>query len=139
MDHYLSLIQQRNEYEDLLYDFLISHNNINNINEFDNIGNVGDVGNFDILIIGEFIPESFWEPVTVSLSIEQIESLQNVVLETTECFICKDTKQYFKHLKCCNNDICGECINHWFNRSVYCPFCKQDQRESVQRESVERV
>ena len=108
MEYYFSLIRQRNEYEDLLYDFLISENNF---------------------FVEQFIPESFWEPVTVSLSIEQIESLESVVLEINqECFICKESKQDFKKLGCCNNNMCQDCINNWFNVSVYCPFCKRDQR-----------
>ena len=108
MDHYYLLIQQRNEYEDLLYDFLISENNF---------------------FVEQFIPESFWEPVNVSLTIEQIESLETLVLETTqECFICKESKHNFKNLSCCNNNMCQECITNWFTVSVFCPFCKRDQR-----------
>ena len=116
MDNYFLLIQQRNEYEDLLYDLLIGQNNFEN--NFEN--------NF---VIEQFIPESFWEPVNVSLTIEQIESLKSVVLETKqECFICNESKHDFKNLGCCNNNMCQECIINWFNISVYCPFCKRDQR-----------
>ena len=48
-----------------------------------------------------------------------------------ECIICNDLKNDFKKVGCCNNNICLECTNKWFNLSVYCPFCKCDQRELI--------
>jgi hypothetical protein len=37
-------------------------------------------------------------------------------------------KNTFKKISCCNNKICLDCIQIWFNKSVFCPFCKEDQR-----------
>jgi hypothetical protein len=119
------LLQERQQFENLLYDYLI--------NETDDLIllNVNNFNNFN------FIPEDFWEPVTVCLTIDQVSNLETVT-KTCECIICKDIKSDFKNLSCCNNDMCEECIINWFTKSVHCPFCKQDQRESSQRESSQR-
>jgi hypothetical protein len=74
------------------------------------------------------IPDSFWDPVIVCLSDKQIDLMENVLFEEKECFICKDTKNIFKKLGCCDNKICLDCTKIWFNKSVFCPFCKKDQR-----------
>ena len=116
------LLRSRQQFENLLYDFLI---NVNENNETINLNEINETNNLTLINV---IPEDFWEPVVVCLSTQEIENLETVTKDC-ECLICKESKQQFKNLKCCNNDICGECINHWFNVSVYCPFCKQDQRE----------
>ena len=73
-------------------------------------------------------PESFWDPVVVSLSDELINS--GIIDLSEECSICTNNNTYFKKLPCCNNIICKECNNSWFNLSVYCPYCKHDLRVS---------
>ena len=101
MDLLEVLIRERNEYENFIYDFLIT--------------------TFPI-------PESFWDPVIVCLTEKQINLMEQIECEDIECFICKDTKNKFKKIKCCNNNLCLDCIESWFNKSVFCPFCKKDQR-----------
>jgi len=72
--------------------------------------------------------DSFWEPVIVCLTQQQIDSLETIICEQQECYICKEDSTIFKKVLCCNNKICTDCTTNWFNRSVYCPFCKGDQR-----------
>ena len=79
--------------------------------------------------INPFIPEDFWEPVTISLSTVEIENL--LVINTThyeECIICYNDKNTFKGLSCCNNKICQDCTESWFSCSTKCPFCIRDLR-----------
>ena len=99
------LIRSRRQFENQLYDFLVT----------------------PIL----FIDESFWEPVRVCLTVEQIESLPEVELENKECMICKETLFLFNNLVCCNQLMCIECSFKWFECSVFCPYCKQDLREKL--------
>jgi hypothetical protein len=82
---------------------------------------------YNTLVTPLIIPEDFWEPVIVCLTDEQIEEMQNITKEEM-CFICNEITKDFKILKCCNKDMCIDCTYNWFNRSVYCPFCKFDQR-----------
>jgi hypothetical protein len=95
------LIRDRNRFEDYIYDYLVT---------------------------AIEIPESFWEPVTVCLTDKQIDLIKIIECEEIECFICKDNKNLYKKLTCCDNKICLDCTNIWFNKSVFCPFCKKDQR-----------
>ena len=71
-------------------------------------------------------PESFWDPVVVSLSDELINS--GIIDLSEECTICTNNNTQFKLLPCCNNVICTECNISWFILSVYCPYCKYDLR-----------
>lgn len=116
MENYLSLLEQRQQFEDELYDFLISQNSFYLNEEFE-----------DENILVFQIPESFWEPVTIRLSNQEIQGLEKLTREL-ECLICKDNKQTFNKLRCCNKKMCCECVNNWFTRSVFCPFCKHDLR-----------
>ena len=79
-----------------------------------------------------FIPESFWEPVNVSLTIEQINNLKEIDLKETcskeTCLICNSETFIFKELRCCKKQMCNSCIITWFNLSVKCPYCNFDQR-----------
>ena len=80
------------------------------------------------VFIEQQIPETFWEPVIVKF--QDIDKLETLVLqEPVECIICTNLECQFKKVACCNNKICKNCINIWFNKSVFCPFCKCDQRE----------
>jgi hypothetical protein len=100
------LIRSRREFENRIYDFLVS----------------------PLYILPD---ESFWEPVHVSLTQEQIDSLPEIQIENHECNICKETLFIFNKLVCCNQVMCIGCSDEWFNRSVYCPYCKQDLREKI--------
>ena len=112
MENLLILIHEREEYENYIYDTLINDLDLNQnfLNE-----------NF-------LIDPTFWDPVIVCLTNEQINNLYTIHKEC-ECFICTEQKSLFKKMSCCNNNICFECTKNWFNVSVFCPFCKKDQRE----------
>ena len=73
-------------------------------------------------------PESFWDPVIVSLNEDIINS--GIIDLSEECTICNTDNTKFKSLPCCNNVMCKECNDYWFNMSVYCPYCKHDLRIS---------
>jgi hypothetical protein len=73
------------------------------------------------------IPDSFWEPVPVTLNIEQIYQLPDFI-EESECIICYENHINFKKLNCCNNLLCNTCAHQWFSNSVKCPYCNHDQR-----------
>ena len=100
------LLNERNTYEQELYDFLIN----------------------PLILIPQDDP--FWDPVVVSLNDSQINELK-VVEKEAECLICTNVSLNFKKVNCCNNDICSDCIFTWFSKSVKCPFCKQDLRDFV--------
>ena len=49
-----------------------------------------------------------------------------------KCIICNNNQTQFKKVACCNNLICNNCAKNWFlNESVYCPYCKFDQRNKT--------
>jgi len=100
MDRLFLIIHERNVFEDELYNALVTP---------------------------LFIPDDFWEPVIVSLTKEQIETMK-VITKNGDCFICNESVENFKILPCCHKDMCIKCTDKWFNRSVFCPFCKSDQR-----------
>ena len=72
--------------------------------------------------------ESFWEPVIVRLSDSQINSLEHSS-ESKECSICTYSRCNFNITPCCQNDLCVKCANKWFEKSVFCPYCKADIRD----------
>jgi len=83
------------------------------------------------ILLEYLIPPDFWDPVKVSLSSKQIESISSFSY-TDECAICFDSKDNFKFLSCCRNRICDSCTLNWFNESVHCPYCKADLREILE-------
>jgi hypothetical protein len=120
------LINERNEYEDYLYDNLNINQNVNEVNEIEEIYHLNRI------IFNLIEPLDFWDPVIVNLSIQQINNLEYIYNTVpVECIICNELKNDFKKVGCCNNNICLECTDKWFNLSVYCPFCKCDQRELI--------
>ena len=99
-----TLIRSREEFENQLYDFLVSP---------------------------LFVDETFWEPVKVTLTASQLGML-NEVYNFHECLICAQEFFWFNELICCKQLMCLECAIKWFNyESVYCPFCKVDIREKL--------
>jgi len=114
---YEQLLIDRYEFEEELYNTLIS-NNIQFLIQ-------------DIQDILDDEDNPFWNPVIVCLSDSQIESLETVIVETRECLICNENNDIFKKVNCCNNKICLDCTINWFKKSVFCPFCKRDQREGI--------
>ena len=111
---YEQVIAERREFEDELFDALTGSAN----------------GIF--FFIQSPLPDennSFWDPVVVCLSDQQINNLE-IIEQESNCFICTTEQKKFKQVNCCNNKLCLNCINIWFKRSVFCPFCKHDQRET---------
>jgi hypothetical protein len=141
------LINERNQFEDNLYDNL----NLNEVNRLNGIVELNDLDELDELddleifnlnqnnvfhlnrIVFRYTEDpSFWDPVIVNLSIQQIDRLEYIYNTVpVECIICNENKHDFKKVSCCNNNVCVDCTNKWFNLSVYCPFCKKDQRELI--------
>jgi len=77
-----------------------------------------------------FIDHSFWDPVKVTLSENDIIKLKDLFY-TDDCIICSENVNYFKEMPCCKTRLCFMCTNKWFNESVHCPFCKKDIREII--------
>jgi hypothetical protein len=102
---------ERRILELILFNNLILNDSINEFNEY-----------------SEY-PESFWDPVIVSLNEDIINS--GIIELSEECTICTNNNIYFKTLPCCNNVLCVECNINWFNISVYCPYCKHDLRNQT--------
>lgn len=110
------LIMERRTFEQQLYDYLIN----NTVFVY-----------FDEEEENEDLPENFWEPVIVNLSINQLDKIETIDCVTCECIICAEIQDTFKRVKCCKKSFCTECAENWFGRSVFCPFCKQDQRNII--------
>ena len=81
-----------------------------------------------LLIIFHSIDESFWEPIKIGLTNNELNTLTCAHTHKKECLIFRDERRLYKVVHCCKNMICMECAENWFNESVYCPFCKEDQR-----------
>ena len=74
------------------------------------------------------IPADFWEPVKVTAQTEKIKCF--LLDNPWDCPLCCE-QRYKKHiLKCCDKEICDECVENWFGQeSVACPYCRKDIRE----------
>jgi hypothetical protein len=94
------LIRQRRQFEDEMYDLLVSPLQFN------------------------FVPDSFWEPVRVSYNVKLLWD----TYYTDDCSICTDNCSCFKLLHCCAQVICTSCAKEWFRLSVMCPYCNRDLR-----------
>ena len=99
--HYQRIIEERNQFENELYDFLLTPSIM-------------------------FVPEDFWEPVT--LKFEKVHELEDIIGEN-ECAICLENHLNFKKTICCGQKMCNGCCFTWFETSVKCPYCYQDIRE----------
>ncbi len=99
------LVQERNEFENELYDFLL---------------------NPSVLFVPVNLPDDFWDPVT--LKFERVHELEDVIGEN-ECAICLENHINFKKMNCCAQKICNNCCFTWFETSIKCPYCYQDVRE----------
>ena len=107
-NEYVRVLIERNQFEQQLYDFLVS----------------------PMLLPQQ--DSSFWDPVVVNLDPPTLQQVSiETIKEPTECSICITDRTAFKRVKCCNQLICNECAVQWFNKSVYCPYCKQDLRELI--------
>jgi hypothetical protein len=120
-------IQNRNNFENEMYDYLASSTSFNGIFFiYQNVLNVDpNVLNVDQNVMIS-VNDDFWDPVVVSYdNIDQLEEVH----QQDQCFICTEDKCLFKKLKCCSQILCVECCQEWFGRSVKCPYCYQDLRD----------
>ena len=94
-----------------------------------------DYRTFLELLLVEYLISSlndFWEPVKVVLSESELNTFK-IINSHDECTICYESCLKFNEMTCCKNKICTNCTKDWFNRSVYCPYCKQDLRDYLKK------
>ena len=112
----------------------MEQNESQNLNEqSQNLNNL----NFDSTVIFDYLispiffyNDTFWENIPVGLEDDTIDLLKNVV-KNENCIICTNKFNDFKELWCCSQIMCIGCSHKWFRTSVYCPFCKNDMRETI--------
>jgi hypothetical protein len=119
------LIDERRAFENELYDYLL--NNTVLVYVQDSESETEQDSFWDTVVV----PDSFWDPVVVSLSTQEMELLETIECVTCECIICAEIQDSFKRVKCCKKSFCSECAQNWFSVSVFCPFCKHDQRNLI--------
>jgi len=83
-------------------------------------------------LVQNVIPDDFWEPVTISLTLQEISEFEKVS-HSDECAICNEDLESFLKLSCCNQEMCENCTKKWFSSSVKCPFCVQDLRNYLKK------
>lgn len=79
-----------------------------------------------------------WSPVVVAPSIQIINSNTEIIVGSTlppnsTCSICQDSilqNDSCRRLIPCNHSYHRSCIDQWFQRSVFCPTCRHDIRNS---------
>ena len=54
-----------------------------------------------------------------------IEDTYQMKKEQHDCCICLETHQECAELNICKHRFCKSCITKWFEKSEYCPICKQ--------------
>ena len=116
-----TLIQQRNNFENELYDILIEQRNNFENELYDILTN----NSIDNIFVYYEIPPSFWESVKITYDVKTLED----IIGKDECIICSENHLNFKKLHCCNQKMCNGCCYKWFNESIKCPYCYQDIRE----------
>ena len=96
------------------------------------LGGLGGLGTFGGL------PASFLEPVIVRPTIAQIDAASEVLTLSAplegNCAVCQDTLETgneIRRLTACTHAFHQECIDTWFERSVQCPVCRHDVRETA--------
>lgn len=84
------------------------------------------------------VPANWEDPVAVVPSNQQIDHAMHEIPEDSEpgtCAICQDTIQHRPDgcsLRNCGHHFHDTCIQEWFTRSVRCPVCRNDIRESTE-------
>lgn len=96
----------------------------------------------------EPIPDDFWEPVRLQLSIPEFKKLNNRVMgkkllkelniEKGECAICQEDITSRQHctILTCNHIYHKNCAKEWFTKQCEkptCPCCRADVRESLMK------
>jgi hypothetical protein len=81
------------------------------------------------------VPAGFSSPVVIAPSINQINQNSQIVTgRTGSCAICQDfilLTDSCRILNSCQHVYHRGCIDTWFERSVYCPSCRHDVRDST--------
>ena len=78
-------------------------------------------------------PSSWSDPVVVRPTAEQIESATTlgVTLHDDNCAICQEVMNgQVRRISHCGHVFHPNCIAEWFTRSVFCPNCRHDIRET---------
>lgn len=93
---------------------------------------------FDMPIVMPLHPaQNMMESVVVRPSAQQIENgtqIEIIDAESEICTICQDRMEPGSDARCiraCDHRFHIECIDTWFMRSVNCPTCRHDVREST--------
>ena len=96
------------------------------------------MNNHVIVYVGDqtfIIPDSssdeddFWEPVKITLDVDQLKFTKGC---TFTCTVCMGRKRVRYPLRCCGSELCRDCSVKWFTtESVCCPYCRKDLREII--------
>lgn len=81
------------------------------------------------------LPTGWNDPVIVHPSLEQIASATETIVPTEDsgnCAICQESlTSPASRIRHCGHSFHTTCIAEWFTRSVHCPNCRHDIRESA--------
>ena len=78
---------------------------------------------------------------------ECIDKLANIHKKIEKYDLCVGCLDKFEDMKtnpktrtfCCQNDMCSKCIDNWYNKTLYCPYCRskvEKSRHTILDESV---
>jgi len=78
---------------------------------------------------------------------ECIDKLANIHKKIEKYDLCVGCLDKFEDTKtnpktrtfCCQNDMCSKCIDNWYNKTLYCPYCRskvEKSRHTIVDESV---
>jgi len=82
-------------------------------------------------------PSSWSDPVVVHPTAEQITAATSVIGSVTDenCAICQEVMDGpVRRINHCSHMFHQNCISEWFTRSVFCPNCRHDIRETGQQQ-----
>jgi SNF2 family DNA or RNA helicase len=66
---------------------------------------------------------------------ECIDKLANIHKKIEKYDLCVGCLDKFEDTKrtrafCCQNDMCSKCIDNWYNKTLYCPYCRSKVERS---------
>jgi len=66
---------------------------------------------------------------------ECIDKLANIHKKIEKYDLCVGCLDKFEDTKktrtfCCQNDMCSKCIDNWYNKTLYCPYCRSKVEKS---------